>query len=675
MNCYKSLTICYLIFLFSYCNSGTNIPKKDISKIEQYLECASENRRNKLMLADSCVNIAINLAEEINFDEGLVKGYKLKGNILVGKGELMNSLEWFDKAIVLAQSINDTLGHLGAKMNLGSIYSKIGEKEKSIKMLNELLLDFDNYKMEKGKVSVYLNLAPVYVKVGDYINGQNYYFKAEEILVRNKNKKAFSSLFLSLYSGLGNLFESLKDYEKALAYHNKSLKFVSESHYNAFLIYNNIGSTLTEMGRLEEAKPYFQKVINSNIARKSTKTHSFGHLAELYDENGEYDQAIKYCDLGLEFAKKNNFNNLELNLLGLKGEAYLKKGYNQKASELFSIVENGYSKSKELKHLASVKELLIKAHIGSCKTDVDIHKTFKEYVVLKDTLFNDKMLDRIEDLEIKHEAEKNKKNAKISESRAERNMYIGLMSSLITLLLLLFFYRERKAKKDQMVLKEGAIKAKEREKKLKETVAKLRAGDNHRTDNAFKRIIIELNRQADSTETLTTRVAINKARSLVNTSQVVHNILRKHDENEEINVPISLALENLCKELKLIFTNKKNIELNIDCEESIEVSQRVLQPLFLIVEELFTNAWKHAFEFQDNPKIELSLKNINDKFIRLSYQDNGKGLSKNIDFNKEDSEGLELIRHFTNSLGGKMEIDSSNGLTFNIDFDKGKIII
>jgi two-component sensor histidine kinase len=139
-------------------------------------------------------------------------------------------------------------------------------------------------------------------------------------------------------------------------------------------------------------------------------------------------------------------------------------------------------------------------------------------------------------------------------------------------------------------------------------------------------------------------------------------------------VPISDGVEDLCANLSPIFADKK-VDITVECEGSVMISQRAIQPLFLIIEELFTNAWKHAFDHQPFPKIELILTDVQHGFIRLLYKDNGKGLSQAIDLKKKDSEGLALIRHFSQSIGGRVSIDSSDGLQFEIDFDKSKILV
>jgi two-component sensor histidine kinase len=78
----------------------------------------------------------------------------------------------------------------------------------------------------------------------------------------------------------------------------------------------------------------------------------------------------------------------------------------------------------------------------------------------------------------------------------------------------------------------------------------------------------------------------------------------------------------------LIHTSRLKCRGNKDISDvHVDISSAI--PLALIVNELITNAYKHAFTKNKNGSIEVSLSE-KDKQVILVIKDNGKGFDKNI---------------------------------------------
>ncbi|MDZ7794205.1 MAG: ATP-binding protein [Spirochaetia bacterium] len=93
-------------------------------------------------------------------------------------------------------------------------------------------------------------------------------------------------------------------------------------------------------------------------------------------------------------------------------------------------------------------------------------------------------------------------------------------------------------------------------------------------------------------------------------------------------------------------------------------------PCGIIVNELITNAQKHGFEGMDTGKILIMLKNIDDGFIALSVEDNGKGLPEDFSMENAGSLGLSLVNILARQIDGELTVDSSNGTSMSIRFPK-----
>jgi PAS domain S-box-containing protein len=92
-------------------------------------------------------------------------------------------------------------------------------------------------------------------------------------------------------------------------------------------------------------------------------------------------------------------------------------------------------------------------------------------------------------------------------------------------------------------------------------------------------------------------------------------------------------------------------------------------PAGLIINELITNALKHAFKDGANGEIYINL--AYDEFSHeywLVVRDNGSGIRNDFDINKSGSFGLKLVSTLVGQMGGAIEIISQGGTEFRIMF-------
>jgi len=90
-------------------------------------------------------------------------------------------------------------------------------------------------------------------------------------------------------------------------------------------------------------------------------------------------------------------------------------------------------------------------------------------------------------------------------------------------------------------------------------------------------------------------------------------------------------------------------------------------PCGLIINELLSNALKHAFPMDRHGEISISFTQDQDEYI-LVIADNGIGFADGQDFKKSDSLGLHLVDTLTGQLMGQMAIDQIGGAKFTIRF-------
>jgi two-component sensor histidine kinase len=90
-------------------------------------------------------------------------------------------------------------------------------------------------------------------------------------------------------------------------------------------------------------------------------------------------------------------------------------------------------------------------------------------------------------------------------------------------------------------------------------------------------------------------------------------------------------------------------------------------PLGLIVNELLSNAMKHAFPNDMSGMIIVDFSKEDDQF-ELVVSDNGIGFPQELDYKNTESLGLQVVNTLTNQIGGKITMEVDNGTTFTIKF-------
>ena len=91
-------------------------------------------------------------------------------------------------------------------------------------------------------------------------------------------------------------------------------------------------------------------------------------------------------------------------------------------------------------------------------------------------------------------------------------------------------------------------------------------------------------------------------------------------------------------------------------------------PCALVVNEILSNAYKHAFKGRKMGKIKISALEENGQ-IRIMVRDNGIGLPDDFDINRSNSLGLKLIRTLVqHQLKGILAVTCRNGTEISMEF-------
>jgi len=128
--------------------------------------------------------------------------------------------------------------------------------------------------------------------------------------------------------------------------------------------------------------------------------------------------------------------------------------------------------------------------------------------------------------------------------------------------------------------------------------------------------------------------------------------------------------EMLLKYLLKTFRNGTSVRVDVECRETVLDAEWAM-PCGLIVNELVTNALKHAFPagFTQEAVINIRLWNEGERHT-LQVSDNGAGFSGHTETTNPNSIGLQLVSLWAkNQMNGTLDITNHTGTCFTITFN------
>jgi two-component sensor histidine kinase len=156
--------------------------------------------------------------------------------------------------------------------------------------------------------------------------------------------------------------------------------------------------------------------------------------------------------------------------------------------------------------------------------------------------------------------------------------------------------------------------------------------------------------------------AINDCKNNIHTLALVYSSL--YQTNNLTEIDFTDYLKNLCFHIENSMNGGRPIKIILNLQP-VKISIDNTITCGLIINELITNCYKHAFPNNKEGVITIDLKLTNQNII-LSIKDNGVGLPNT---SSSSSFGLGMVQTLVGQLDGQLKIDSTNaGLTSTLTF-------
>jgi two-component sensor histidine kinase/ABC-type amino acid transport substrate-binding protein len=188
---------------------------------------------------------------------------------------------------------------------------------------------------------------------------------------------------------------------------------------------------------------------------------------------------------------------------------------------------------------------------------------------------------------------------------------------------------------------------------------------HHRIKNNMSTVAAMLSLQAQYAAAPRVAEALNDARSRIASMMVLYDRLYRRSNYESMS--LSEYLDPLVDEIVANFPHGRDVRVVVDVEDC-ELSAKRLQDIGMVVNEVLTNAMKHAFAGIAAPEIRIASR-LHDGRLRLSIADNGSGMPESADPGTSSGFGMTLIRELTHQMNGTLEIVGGKGTEVVLDIE------
>jgi len=361
-----------------------------------------------------------------------------------------------DKAMALATQIGYVRGQSISLRHKGNAYFELGDYPKMLQYYQDALRMAekanDSLLMAKAMYNIGNN---AYQVIGRDDDARNIIKKAGDIFQIRKDSFAWYMTITTI----GSLWANDKKYEEALSCFNRALQVATalKNRYAIVMVNDQIGKLYQAEGRLKEALvpllqawDYFSNT--DDIARQS---QCASEVADVYIQQKNYPMALKYASIGLQKAQ------------AVKSKPHILNAVNELADTYEALGNTRYA----LKYFKLLKQA-------------------------SDSVANETMLKKTEQLEARYEFEKKEALLKAAQEKKdtlnksivqkkELQIFIALLLILLLSLLVLLLIRSRAIKQKNNLILETKNEEIERQ-------ALLLLKNNQEKDNMFSIISHDL---------------------------------------------------------------------------------------------------------------------------------------------------------------------------------------
>jgi two-component sensor histidine kinase len=173
-----------------------------------------------------------------------------------------------------------------------------------------------------------------------------------------------------------------------------------------------------------------------------------------------------------------------------------------------------------------------------------------------------------------------------------------------------------------------------------------------------------LSLQAERVEDEQVRQALLESQQRIVAMAMIHEALYSGQNLAAID--LSAYLKSLVSHLQGVYSSQADVRITLELDK-VELGIDQAVPCGLIINELITNSFKHAFPRGSKGTIQIKIYMVNEEEVVLEVSDNGVGLTSDLDLRAPSSLGLRLIQGLLkHQLKGSLDVAIKGGTAFTL---------
>jgi two-component sensor histidine kinase len=189
----------------------------------------------------------------------------------------------------------------------------------------------------------------------------------------------------------------------------------------------------------------------------------------------------------------------------------------------------------------------------------------------------------------------------------------------------------------------------------------------HRVKNNLQVVSSLLKMQSDKIDDAEVKRFFLESRDRVSAISLIHEKLYRMRDLSKID--FTDYIFSLVENIKGLHTLQNSVKIDVAAQK-LYLPIDIAMPCGLILNELITNALKHAFDDGcSEPRIQVTFTMTDEmKKFYMAVEDNGKGFPENVDIHNYDTLGLKLINTLIGQIDGTIELERVKGSKVAVEF-------
>jgi two-component sensor histidine kinase len=257
-------------------------------------------------------------------------------------------------------------------------------------------------------------------------------------------------------------------------------------------------------------------------------------------------------------------------------------------------------------------------------------------------------------------------NKNFTNEQNRQLFFFNLLAGALTIGFFIYVINKGNEEQQEMLVQQLEAK-KQSEIKIAQALKEkeiLLAEIHHRVKNNLAIITSLLNLQSEKITDQTAKSLITESRNRVLSMALIHDKLYKSEVLSNIN--FGFYINELVHEIHHSYISmlKKDIKIELNLS-TVFLNVNYAIPCGLIINEVLTNCYKHAFTETEEGCITITLKKQKD-LVSITIADNGNGM---IDERiKPESLGMEVIKSLVKQIDATSKFTRQNGTIFELTF-------